>query len=99
MAAQSLDMQDVAMNGTRANPNSAFRRLLAVIRELLGNPSSGFGLVVITILVLTAIVAPLIAPYDPNVIDLGNTLKPPSAEHWCSAATSSAASSTARASA
>jgi peptide/nickel transport system permease protein len=82
MAAQSLDMQDVAMNGTRANPNSAFRRLLAVIRELLGNPSSGFGLVVITILVLTAIVAPLIAPYDPNVIDLGNTLKPPSAEHW-----------------
>ncbi len=82
MAAQSLDMQDVAMNGTRSNPNSAFRRLLAVIRELLGNPSSGFGLVVITILVLTAIVAPLIAPYDPNVIDLGNTLKPPSAEHW-----------------
>ncbi|WP_405029317.1 ABC transporter permease [Neorhizobium sp. SHOUNA12A] len=75
-------MQDVAMNGTRANPNSAFRRLLAVIRELLGNPSSGFGLVVITILVLTAIVAPLIAPYDPNVIDLGNTLKPPSAEQW-----------------
>ncbi|MCJ9670698.1 MULTISPECIES: ABC transporter permease [unclassified Neorhizobium] len=70
------------MNGTRANPNSAFRRLLAVIRELLGNPSSGFGLVVITILVLTAIVAPLIAPYDPNVIDLGNTLKPPSAEQW-----------------
>ncbi|KAA9389077.1 ABC transporter permease [Neorhizobium galegae] len=70
------------MNGTRSNPNSAFRRLLAVIRELLGNPSSGFGLVVITILVLTAIVAPLIAPYDPNVINLGNTLKPPSAEHW-----------------
>ncbi|CDZ65904.1 Putative dipeptide/nickel transporter, Inner membrane permease subunit (YddQ) [Neorhizobium galegae bv. orientalis] len=82
MAAQSLDMQDVAMNGTRSNPNSAFRRLLAVIRELLGNPSSGFGLIVITILVLTAIVAPLIAPYDPNVINLGNTLKPPSAEHW-----------------
>ncbi|WP_373426827.1 ABC transporter permease [Neorhizobium galegae] len=75
-------MQDVSMNGTRSNPNSAFRRLLAVIRELLGNPSSGFGLVVITILVLTAIVAPLIAPYDPNIINLGNTLKPPSAEHW-----------------
>ncbi|WP_370649347.1 ABC transporter permease [Neorhizobium galegae] len=75
-------MQDVAMNGSRSNPNSAFRRLLAVIRELLGNPSSGFGLIVITILVLTAIVAPLIAPYDPNVINLGNTLKPPSAEHW-----------------
>ena len=33
------------MPGSRPNPNSAFRRLLAVIRELLGNPSSGFGLV------------------------------------------------------
>ncbi len=82
MAAQSLDMQDVAMNGSRSNPNSAFRRFLAIIRELLGNPSSGFGLVVITILLLTAIVAPLIAPYDPNIINLGNTLKAPSAGHW-----------------
>jgi peptide/nickel transport system permease protein len=86
MTAKSLSLQDAAqdkaMPGSRSNPNSAFRRLLAIIRELLGNPSSGFGLVVITILVLTAIVAPLIAPYDPNVINLGNTLKPPSIEHW-----------------
>lgn len=82
MAAESLSMQDAVMSGRHSNPNSAFRRFLAVIRELLGNPSSGFGLVVITILLLTAIVAPLIAPYDPNIVNLGNTLKPPSAEHW-----------------
>ncbi|MEB2846366.1 ABC transporter permease subunit [Rhizobiales bacterium RZME27] len=65
-----------------SNPNSVLRRLLAVIRELLGNPSSGFGLIVISILLLTALVAPLIAPYDPNVVNLGNVLQPPNAAHW-----------------
>ncbi|WP_117190504.1 ABC transporter permease [Rhizobium terrae] len=70
------------MSGYRSNPNSAFRRFLAIIRELLDSPTSAFGLVVVTILLLTAIVAPLLAPYDPNVVDLGNTLKPPSSEHW-----------------
>ncbi|SMF21202.1 peptide/nickel transport system permease protein [Xaviernesmea oryzae] len=82
MTANSLDMQDTAMHGSRSGQNSMLRRLFAVIRELLGNPSSGFGLVVITILLLTAIVAPLIAPYDPNIVDLGNTLQPPGAAHW-----------------
>jgi peptide/nickel transport system permease protein len=82
MTASFLSMQDAAMPGSRSNRNSAFHRLLAVIRELLGNPSSGFGFIVISILLLTALVAPLIAPYDPNVINLGQTLQPPSAEHW-----------------
>lgn len=82
MTASFLSMQDVAMPGSSPNRNSAFHRLLAVIRELLGNPSSGFGFIVISILLLTALVAPLIAPYDPNVINLGQTLQPPSAAHW-----------------
>ena len=30
---------------------------------------------------LVAIFAPLLAPYDPNAVDLGNTLAPPSSEH------------------
>jgi peptide/nickel transport system permease protein len=37
---------------------------------------------VIGLLVLVAIFAPLLAPYDPNAIDLGDTLAPPSSEHW-----------------
>jgi peptide/nickel transport system permease protein len=38
------------------------------------------GIVILT-LVLVAILAPLLAPYDPNAVDLGNTLAPPSSEH------------------
>lgn len=82
MAVETLNPQDVAMPASRSNPNSALSRFLAVIRELLGNPSSGFGLVVITILLLTALVAPLLAPYDPNVVNLTNVLQPPNATHW-----------------
>ncbi len=32
--------------------------------------------------VLIALLAPVIAPYDPTTPDLGNALAPPSAEHW-----------------
>jgi peptide/nickel transport system permease protein len=39
------------------------------------------GGVVILLLVVVAIFAPLIAPYDPNAIDLGNTLAGSSPEH------------------
>jgi peptide/nickel transport system permease protein len=40
-----------------------------------------FGALVIFVMVLLAIFAPLIAPYDPNVPDMHNPLKPPSADH------------------
>jgi peptide/nickel transport system permease protein len=37
--------------------------------------------VVIVLLVVVAIFAPLIAPQDPNAVDLANALQPPSADH------------------
>lgn len=46
---------------------------------------SAYVLQAIAIIVLVAgaaVFAPLIIPYDPNAIDLGNGLRPPSAAHW-----------------
>jgi peptide/nickel transport system permease protein len=82
MTANSIDTQDMPMTGSTHKQNLALRRFFAVIKELLGNPSSGFGLVVISILLLTALVAPLIAPYEPNIVNLGNALQAPGAAHW-----------------
>ncbi len=48
-----------------------FRRKIAVA-----------GLVIILIVVLMAIFAPLLAPYDPYEPDVVNRLAPPSSEHW-----------------
>jgi ABC-type dipeptide/oligopeptide/nickel transport system permease subunit len=40
------------------------------------------GLIVLGIIVLMAIFAPIIAPFDPTQIDPGNARQGPSAEHW-----------------
>ncbi|WP_245500662.1 ABC transporter permease [Rhizobium sp. BK251] len=50
--------------------------------ELLSNPTAAFGLIVVVALLLTALLAPVLASHDPNVIDLGNALSPPSSQHW-----------------
>lgn len=41
-----------------------------------------FGASVIVLLVLVAVFAPLVAPYDPYAPDMQNSLAPPSADHW-----------------
>lgn len=45
------------------------------------NRAALFGLVIIALFALTAILAPLIAPYDPYLVALKDRLKPPSAAH------------------
>jgi len=40
------------------------------------------GLVFIALLILVALLAPWIAPQDPNAVDLGKLRTAPSAEHW-----------------
>lgn len=52
------------------------------LKPWYANPSLVAGLVVTSILVLAAVLAPWIAPDDPLRQDLGNTLLQPSSEHW-----------------
>jgi len=40
------------------------------------------GLVLVSILFLASLLAPWLAPYDPNFIDIQEILRPPSAAHW-----------------
>ncbi len=58
---------------------SAFR---AAMRTLLKNRVAVISGVVLLLLVAIALLAPLVAPFEPNRPDLGNRLQPPSAEHW-----------------
>ncbi len=50
-------------------------------RALLRSPLMVIGMTIITLLVLTAMFAPLIAPYNPRVVS-GPPLQLPSAQHW-----------------
>lgn len=53
-----------------------------ILRFLLRQPTSVFGLVVIALLVFGAILAPLLATHAPYAQDLSNILAPPSAQNW-----------------
>jgi peptide/nickel transport system permease protein len=56
-----------------------FKRFL---RVLTGRAVVVIGLVILIALILVAIFAPLIAPYDPYQLDIRNRLEEPSWKHW-----------------
>jgi peptide/nickel transport system permease protein len=53
-----------------------------ILRHLAGNPSSLFGLVVISVLIVLAVFAPWIATQDPYLQNLQSVLQPPSGAHF-----------------
>jgi peptide/nickel transport system permease protein len=67
-------------------PGSAFQaaagRFFLGLVEFCRNRLAVVGLLIIVILVLTALFAPLIAPYDPVAANLKERLQPISAAHW-----------------
>jgi len=60
-------------------PESPTRR---AIKRFLRHRLAVFGLIVVVAFVLAAILAPLIAPYDPLQTSWARIRKPPSMEHW-----------------
>lgn len=52
------------------------------LRKLLNNRLAITGGVIFLIILLACILAPLITPYSPKVVDMKSILKPPSAQHW-----------------
>lgn len=51
-------------------------------KRLFSNKGAVFGAIVILVMVVTAIFAPVIAPYPYDRVDLPQMLKAPSSEHW-----------------
>lgn len=73
-----VDDETAARPGKRRS-SSQFRDIW---RRYKRNRLAMVGLGVVGLLVVIAIIAPLISPYDPYEQNLLNTIEPPSAEHW-----------------
>jgi ABC-type dipeptide/oligopeptide/nickel transport system permease subunit len=73
-----LHEQDDIVEQSPAVLNSEFRR---IIRVFFGRKLAVVGLIFILILILTAIFAPWLAPYDPYQMDLHNQVSQPSRTH------------------
>ena len=55
---------------------------LAARAPILANPLNVLALALIAVFALCALLAPVIAPYDPLAQELGQRLRPPSPDHW-----------------
>ena len=58
-----------------------YSEIKRIISVFFSRPLPVIGLFIIVILILAAIFAPLIAPYDPYKMDIINKLQPPTREH------------------
>jgi peptide/nickel transport system permease protein len=76
-AADDLEPVDLAISPARVlKPRSH------VLRRLLRRPTAAAGLAIVIVFVITAIAAPLIAPYDPIATSFSAIRKAPSLAHW-----------------
>ena len=55
---------------------------MSAVRLLASNPVTVGSAVALAVVVLTALLAPLIAPYGINDVDVANALQPPGGAHW-----------------
>jgi peptide/nickel transport system permease protein len=67
-------------------PSNGLQAILGEVRDgalrLLTNPLAVIGLTIVTLLILIAIFADFIAPFDPAAQSLARALQPPSGTHW-----------------
>ena len=75
---ESRDITPAAAAPARARGRSRYEWLERYVRH----PGLMTGIVILTLLLIVAIAAPLLAPYSPTQTDLGNTLAHPSWNHW-----------------
>lgn len=67
-------------------PTSAFHarctRWYRVVLRTVASPAMLFGMAILALMVLSALCAPWLAPFDPNAQDITERLQPPGATHW-----------------
>jgi len=68
----------IALSDAAANTSRLYNGLVRLTRD----PMGAIGLVLVVLLVLSAVFAGLLAPFDPAAIDVPSKLQPPSWTHW-----------------
>jgi peptide/nickel transport system permease protein len=79
-------MSDAIQTDLPVRPPSLPARIsgstMRIVSRLGQEPLGMAGFVILAVLCVVAILAPLLAPYDPNIQVLSDALQPPSAAHW-----------------
>lgn len=75
-------MKDSALPPVSTEKSSPWRGLAKALRRVLREPLGALGLVLVTCVLISAIGADWLAPFEPSKIDIRSKLQPPSAEHF-----------------
>jgi ABC-type dipeptide/oligopeptide/nickel transport system permease subunit len=70
------------VQATKTSATFVRRRTDGAVRRLVRSPKGRFGLLVLLLLVIVALLAPWIAPYNPNEVHLLDQFASPSANHF-----------------
>jgi peptide/nickel transport system permease protein len=62
--------------------NAFFQRLLGACQVIARNRLALFGVTIVAVWLLTALLAPLLATHDPYDVNIAQRLKNPTADHW-----------------
>lgn len=74
-------MSDVAIKTAPVKKRKKESMFKQVSGRLVKNPTAMAGLILLFIIILASVLAPLIAPYDPNFMDYANMYATPNAQH------------------
>lgn len=66
---------------TRGRELKPVNPIVDKLRQIIHNKFALIGLTILILLAIVAICAPMIAPYNPDKMDLNNSLQPPSSDH------------------
>jgi len=77
-----MSAESIAVAAQAAPPGAAEGRRSGVVARLARDRIAFASAIVLTLIVLAALFAPWISPYDPYFTDLSKAMQPPSAEHW-----------------
>ncbi|MCD7738126.1 MAG: ABC transporter permease [Lachnospiraceae bacterium] len=75
-------MENTATTNKETEKLKSESQLLAILKRLSYNRMAMVGLVILTLIILMAIFAPWIMPYDYSAMDPANAFQNPSWEHW-----------------
>jgi len=82
MKGKNMMQKLVTEDDNFAPSNKRSNELKRILKIFLKRKISLFGLIVVLLLIIAAIFAPILAPYDPDLMNLDNKLAQPSGEHF-----------------
>ncbi|HEX7103080.1 MAG TPA: ABC transporter permease [Nitrolancea sp.] len=82
MSRTAVNATDMSENGHELGTMRMRSLWSDAMRRLLANRGAAVGGVIFLLIILVAIIAPLLAPYDPIKLNVVDSLQAPSGRHW-----------------